>query len=757
MRMKTQWHRYESQVRLAGFLIIVVVLVQNVMLTWLFFQAKNEARRQLESRLFLAADQSRQVWAARPPARPDSVLARWRRLNLSAGCLNTGVIDRDGRLALATDSAAFSRGDGPLAGLDAASYRVLDETGRVASARFDRQGRPLVRYYLKAGMNGGILATDAPADFLRALDGVARFELWSSAVLLALVLILSAWYFNSVLAPFRQMAEETRRSLGDGGSPAAPDVAFVMDVYQRAVDDLRSKGTTLQQLYDKTRTEAERSQALNREILDSLDKGVITVGEDGRVMSHNAAAARILRCDGAAPIQAWIDGQRILSRLASQRQLNWEQPGPGNGTRTVQVESGPLRDTGGAGLGRILILSDVTSLRALEEQAALYDRTRWLNQSARQLYQKVLPMIDGLRRECGPDGPAGGALGARLADIERSIGDFSTNLAYYPAAGQPAFSEVIVHRSEAMRQVLDLVAKVAPSDSTVLITGESGTGKELLAHEIHRLSRRSQGPFISLNCGALPESLLESELFGYVKGAFTGALRDKPGLLKAAQGGTFFLDEVADLSPALQVKLLRVVQEREAMPVGSTAASPIDIRLIAATNQDLGELVKAGKFRQDLFFRLNVFPVRVPPLRQRPEDIAVLAEAILKKLGKRTGKEVTVISDDAYRLLAAHPWPGNVRELENLLERALLLAQGPVLESGHLRLQPEAGDRPATAPHGGGGGLLEVSARAAAEAESRLIRETLRQVDGNKSEASRRLKISYRVMLKKIKDYGLES
>ncbi|MCU0607486.1 MAG: sigma 54-interacting transcriptional regulator [Candidatus Edwardsbacteria bacterium] len=743
--MSDRWHGYERQVRLAGFLIITVVMVQNVMLTWLFFQAKHEARRQLEGRLALAAEQSRLIWAAAPPPPPDSVVARWRRLNQSAGCTGTIVFDRHGRLALSTDSLSAAGAEGPLAGIDAASYRRLDETGAAASAVFLRGRQPLVRQYLRAGMGGGILAVESRADFLHALEGVAAFELWSSVILLLLVAGLSVWYFNNVLAPFRQMAAAARQTLGGERGSYGADVALVMDVYQRAVDDLRTKGRTLQQLYDQAKSGAERSEAVKRRILDSLDKGVITLDGDGRVTSHNAAAARMAGSPDGEVVGRWLAGSGIAARADGQRAFDWEPPAPDGSLRTLQVEQGPLDDEG----GRVLILSDVTGVRTLEAQAALYDRSRWLAQAARQLSQRVGPLLDALRGGRDAQSAAG-----TLAGIERAIADFSTTLGYFPDGGQPTFSQEIVHRSPAMERVLDLVAKVAPSESTVLITGESGTGKELLAREIHRLSQRRGGPFVSLNCGALPETLLESELFGYVKGAFTGALRDKPGLLKAAQGGTFFLDEVADLSPALQVKLLRVVQEREVTPVGATAATPVDIRLVAATNRELSGLVADGTFRQDLYFRLNVFPITVPPLRERPEDIAPLAESILRKLAGRTGRDLAALSEGARRVLAAHRWPGNVREMENLLERALLMTSGPLLEPEHLDLrQGDAGEH--SSGDYQGEGLLVVSARAAAEAEARLIKAVLEEVGGNKSEAARRLKISYRVMLKKIKDYNL--
>ncbi|MRR09638.1 hypothetical protein EG831_06120, partial [bacterium] len=381
--MSDRWHGYERQVRLAGFLIIMVVMVQNVMLTWLFFQAKHEARRQLAARLALAAEQSRLIWSAAPPPPADSVTARWRRLNQSAGCSGTILFDRHGSLALSTDSLIAAGADGPLPGIDAASYRRLDESGGATSAVFLRGRQPLVRQYLRAGMDGGILAVECRADFLHALEGVAAFELWSSVILLLLVAVLSVWYFNNVLAPFRQMADAARETLGGNRGSYDADVALVMDVYQRAVDDLRTKGRDLQQRYDQARSGAERSEAVKRRIMDSLDKGVITLDGEGRVTSHNAAAARMADSPDGGGIERWLAASGIAARAAGQRAFDWELTGREGSPRTIQVESGQLDDAG----GRVLIMSDVTGMRALEAQAALYDRSRWLSQAARQLSQ----------------------------------------------------------------------------------------------------------------------------------------------------------------------------------------------------------------------------------------------------------------------------------------------------------------------------------------------------------------------------------
>jgi two-component system response regulator HydG len=246
------------------------------------------------------------------------------------------------------------------------------------------------------------------------------------------------------------------------------------------------------------------------------------------------------------------------------------------------------------------------------------------------------------------------------------------------SAGRP------VGKSRPWLEVLRLAETVAPTESTVLIQGESGTGKEVIARYIHQLSARSDGPFQSINCGALPESLLESELFGHVKGSFTGAVRDKQGLFSSAGGGTFFLDEIGETTPATQVKLLRVLQHREVIPVGSTEAVPIDTRLLAATNRDLEEELRRGTFRQDLYYRLNVIALYLPPLRERADDVPLLVDAFLSRLAASRGGEPKVLSDAALEAIRAYRWPGNVRELENALERAWILTPGTRIEPSAL-------------------------------------------------------------------------
>ena len=296
-------------------------------------------------------------------------------------------------------------------------------------------------------------------------------------------------------------------------------------------------------------------------------------------------------------------------------------------------------------------------------------------------------------------------------------------------------------------EILELAKTVAPTDSTVLITGESGTGKEVFARFIHRLSHREDGPFTSVNCGALPENLLESELFGHVKGSFTGAVKDKDGLLVAARGGTFFLDEIGEMSPSLQVKLLRAIQEREVVPVGSTRPVDIDVRIIAATNRDLEEEMRRGGFRSDLYYRLNVISLHMPPLRHRQDDIPLLADHFLQRLAT-DGKELK-IEDDAVERLRAYDWPGNVRELENALERAVVLAGGERIGLEHLPervVEPPpqrlVADRAPVNP------TLEAIERA-------YVLWVLEAEEGNKARAAETLGIDPSTLYRKLNRYGV--
>jgi two-component system response regulator HydG len=304
-----------------------------------------------------------------------------------------------------------------------------------------------------------------------------------------------------------------------------------------------------------------------------------------------------------------------------------------------------------------------------------------------------------------------------------------------------------IGKSKRFLDVLKLAEHVAPTDSTVLIQGESGTGKEVVARYIHNLSSRNDGPFMSINCGALPENLLESELFGHVKGSFTGAVRDKQGLFAAARGGSFFLDEVGEMPPSLQVKLLRVLQEREAIPVGATEAIPVDVRIIAATNRELEEEIRRGNFRSDLFYRLNVIAVNLPPLRDRRDDLLLLIEALLQNLATETGTEPKALAAEALDAVMVYEWPGNVRELENALEHAQVLTRGPLIEAASLperitkrRKEPLVAERSYRNP------TLEVIERA-------YIMWVLQAEGGNKTRAAEVLGIDPSTLYRKLSRY----
>src|SRR6185295_6880136 len=277
----------------------------------------------------------------------------------------------------------------------------------------------------------------------------------------------------------------------------------------------------------------------------------------------------------------------------------------------------------------------------------------------------------------------------RLASVERRARTLEQSLKTARSELHDRYGfDQIIGRAPVLREVLDRAAKVARTETTVLITGESGTGKELVACAIHYASPRAEGPFVAVNCAALPDTLLESELFGHERGAFTGADRQKPGRFELAAHGTLFLDEIGELSPAVQVKLLRVLQEREFQRLGGTATLKADVRLIAATNRDLAAEMTAGRFRTDLFYRLAVFNVHLPSLRERGDDVLLLADSFLRSLAAKMGKGDVTLSRDAREVLPRHTWPGNIRELQNAIERALITCEGTLVTAAHLAMPP---------------------------------------------------------------------
>jgi len=311
----------------------------------------------------------------------------------------------------------------------------------------------------------------------------------------------------------------------------------------------------------------------------------------------------------------------------------------------------------------------------------------------------------------------------------------------------------IVFHSAAMKEILQVADIVSKNDTTVLLRGESGTGKDLLAHYIHVSGPRAQGPFVKINCGALPEHLVESELFGYEKGAFTGATARKQGKIELAQGGTLFLDEIGEISPAVQVKLLRVLQDREFERLGSTETLKTDARIIAATNKNLEEAMARKEFREDLFYRLNVIPIHIPPLRERKEDIPRLVEYFVQRFCLELNRPAISVSEETMAILKSYHWPGNIRELENTIERAVILSTGKkitpqVLPQNIYKYKPGP---PEVLPSPGERSLKDVMA----DIEKQIIKKVLDETGGNRSRAAERLGISRRALYYKLVEYGL--
>ncbi len=310
--------------------------------------------------------------------------------------------------------------------------------------------------------------------------------------------------------------------------------------------------------------------------------------------------------------------------------------------------------------------------------------------------------------------------------------------------------EDIISKNHKIQEIFDILPDIAESESTVLIHGESGTGKELFARAIHNLSRRKKFQFVAINCGALPDNLLESELFGYKKGAFTDARKDKPGRFAIAEGGTIFLDEIGDLPLFLQAKLLRVLQEKEYEPLGATILVKANVRIIAATNKNLQSMITQEKFREDLFYRLNIVKLELPPLRGRKEDIPLLVEHVIKKLNLKKGRNITGISDSALQLFMTYDFPGNIRELENLLEHAFVMCRSGEIRSGHLPVEfRDAVTVPKTSEN-------NISLRGRfKESEAEIVRDTLKRNHGHRGQTARELGIDSSTLWRKMKQLGI--
>ncbi len=347
-----------------------------------------------------------------------------------------------------------------------------------------------------------------------------------------------------------------------------------------------------------------------------------------------------------------------------------------------------------------------------------------------------------LPTSCGPSDVA--------MTVEKALQNLSVEAAM-DEYEQTLFEE-LAGRTDTMQRVVELIRKVAPTDSTVLLLGESGTGKEVVAHTLHRLSRRRDKPFVAVNCAALPEGLLESELFGHVKGSFTGADRDKQGLFAEAEGGTIFLDEIGDMSLITQAKLLRVLQNGEIRPVGSNSALRVNVRVIAATNRELTESVAQHKFREDLYFRLNVVQIRIPPLRERMDALPALVGHFIAQHNLRFGRQVRGMDEQAAQYLRQYPFPGNVRELESVIAHAIIMAEGENIRAQDLPEQVRKGAAFRLAlGHEPSDGIEPLTA-----VEARAIRQALETLKGNQSLAAKKLGISRSTLWRKMREYGIE-
>jgi transcriptional regulator with PAS, ATPase and Fis domain len=342
------------------------------------------------------------------------------------------------------------------------------------------------------------------------------------------------------------------------------------------------------------------------------------------------------------------------------------------------------------------------------------------------------------------------SLGRRVATLERRLKQTTR-----------AAPVEILGKSAAVKRLKDLIRRAGPTPATVLVTGETGSGKELVALSLHAQSTTADGPFVAINCAAIPETLLETELFGYEKGAFTGAAGRKPGKFELAHRGTLFLDEIGDMPLSLQPKILRALEEKSFERVGGTALLHVDVRVVAATNKHLKAAVAARQFREDLYFRLSVFPITIPPLRERLDDITMLAKHFIERFSKDLNKKALALADSAVDELRAYPWPGNVRELQNCIERAVILTDGDTIHARHLNLTFPRDTAPAPGAADGpwsqidlSGTLLEASRRVVAEVERRKIEQTLKDT-GDRTRAAETLQISYKVLLAKMKEYRL--
>ncbi|MEW6684946.1 MAG: sigma 54-interacting transcriptional regulator [Candidatus Edwardsbacteria bacterium] len=524
------------------------------------------------------------------------------------------------------------------------------------------------------------------------------------------------------------------------------------------------------------------------EILKQLGSGVLTLNNARKIVYLNQAAERILGIAGLklnkTNLKEVFTGR--LSEFGNKIEEILE-----NGMVPLKSEITVFNENGvsiplGLGVdfifdsktqkrGTVILFQDLTEKKKLELQLREAERLAEIGELATGLAREIGLSVNSIRNLLQLISEKSNlplerrqsmeVISKEIEKVHRIINDL-LNFAKLElpelVTKQDGMKGEIIGQSQNFLEVWQMVERVADSESTILIYGESGTGKELIAKEIHHRSQRKDAPFVSINCAALPESLLESELFGHIRGSFTGALKDKDGLFKVADGGTFFLDEVSETSPAIQVKLLRVLQEKEVVPVGGTKPIKVDVRIISATNRNLEKEVEMGKFRADLFYRLNVIPLNLPPLRERKKDISLLAEFFVKRYCQKLNVPLKKISKEAIEKLCAYQWPGNVRELENVVERAVVLERGRIIDLQSLpeeiRKQKEWLEEPFSLAEENQEkregfprkGILR-------EREREEILHTLEASGWNKTLAAAKLGIHYTTLFRKMRNYGIKS
>ncbi len=533
---------------------------------------------------------------------------------------------------------------------------------------------------------------------------------------------------------------------------------------------LRLKG---RQLEDTTRA-LEEFKLSTGDILEKIGSGLLTLSDRGQIMYCNLAGSQILGLDiktiigrniaeiaqdGLTGLALILDPARALNGDKSQRMEIKISRGRAEDI-PLGVTTTSICDAEGKLEGIIAIFQDLSAIKSMENRMIEVEQLETSKELTKNLLKTLHPYISdinsaiyGLMKNSEINDEAK-EMAIRIKEKTEYIRKTIDNFIRFAHVEMPqeekaeaessGIDSKIIGRSRNFIDIMNMAQQVAPTDSTVLILGESGTGKELLAKELHRLSNRNKGPFVSINCAALPETLLESELFGHVRGSFTGAVRDKEGLFRVASDGTFFLDEVAETSPGIQVKLLRVLQEREIVPVGGTKPIKVNVRMISATNMDLAKAVESNKFRMDLYYRLNVIQMTIPPLRERGDDILLLADHIIKSYCQKQNLPPKLLSQSAKDGLMNYGWPGNIRELENVLERAIILESGAVIELSGLPEEVTRKDRDivvhkTTDPATITGNLKEE--------ERQTILRVLSECGNNKALAAKKLGIHYATLV----------